>query len=61
MHATPMDARPVKVFKGTVVRVDPAEDGWDAGIVVNYPKLRYRGVVGVNIFHEWPSKWAREA
>jgi hypothetical protein len=56
----PMDARPVKVFKGTVIRVDPPEDGWGEGIVVEYPKVKFRGLPCA-IFHEWPSLWVKEA
>ena len=58
---------PAKVFKGTVIRVDaatePEEDGtggWDSGIVVEYPKLKYLGVPCA-IFHAWPSPWVCEA
>lgn len=57
----PMDARPVKTYKGTVTRVDPAEDGWEAGLVVHYPKLKSKSTIGVDIFHVWPSPWVREA
>jgi hypothetical protein len=53
------DRKP-KVFKGTVLRVDEAKDGWDAGVVVEYPKMKYLGVPCA-IFHLWPSLWVKEA
>lgn len=56
----PMDGRKPKTFTGTVLRIDEAADGWDAGIVVHYPKVKYRGEPCA-IFHVWPSLWAREA
>ena len=55
----PMDARKPRTFKGTVIRVDPPQDDWGAGIVVHYPKVKFRGQPCA-IFHEWPSPWARE-
>jgi hypothetical protein len=42
---------------GIVARVEPAEDGWDAGIVVDYPKMRHKGKVGWCVFHEWPNRF----
>lgn len=59
-QARSMDARKIKPLKGTVLRVDPPEDGWGAGIVVHYPKVKFRGQPCL-VFHEWPSLWAREA
>jgi hypothetical protein len=44
-------------FIGTVARTEPPEDGWEAGIVVDYPKLRYKKQTGVCVFHEWPNKY----
>jgi hypothetical protein len=54
-----MDARKIKPLIGIVVRVDPAEDGWNAGVTVDYPKVKYMGEHCL-IFHEWPSLWAKE-
>jgi hypothetical protein len=58
----PLDAKPVKTFKGTVTRIDPAEladsegnGGWPAGVVVSYPKMRWKKNTGVSVFHAWPS------
>ena len=52
------DRKPL-VFKGSVIRVDPPEDGWEAGVVVLYPKLKYHGQP-CPIFHEWPSQYVVE-
>jgi hypothetical protein len=52
--------RKPKVFKGQVIRVDPPQDGWDAGIMVEYPKMKYPGIPCA-IFHLWPSLWVKEA
>lgn len=59
-QAKSLDARKIKPLTGTVVRVDPPSDGWGEGIMVDYPKVKYLGEHCL-IFHEWPSKWAREA
>ena len=56
----PMDARKARTFNGIVTRVDPPEDGWGEGIVVLYPKVKFKGQPAL-IFHEWPSLWAKEA
>lgn len=45
------------VHAGRVARTEPPEDGWDAGIVVDYPKMKHKGKVGVCIFHEWPNRF----
>ncbi len=55
-----MDARKIKPLKGTVLRVDPPQDGWGEGIMVDYPKVKFRGQHCL-IFHEWPSLWVKEA
>jgi hypothetical protein len=55
-------AKPAKTFKGIVTRIDAAEPedsegngGWPAGVVVNYPKMKWKKNLGVSIFHAWPS------
>jgi hypothetical protein len=60
------DKKPI-LYTGTVIRVDAATEpeadgtgGWDSGIVVEYPKVKYRGQPCA-IFHAWPSLWVREA
>jgi hypothetical protein len=60
----PLDARPVKTFKGIITRIDQADPvdsegngGWPAGIVVNYPAMKHKKTVGVSVFHAWPSPW----
>jgi hypothetical protein len=55
-----MDARKARTFSGTVTRVDPPEDGWGEGILVLYPKVKFKGQPAL-VFHEWPSLWAKEA
>ena len=42
-------------FSGIVARTEPPEDGWDAGILVDYPKMKHKGRTGVLIFHLWPN------
>jgi hypothetical protein len=54
-----LDSRKPKVFKGTIIRVDPPEDGWNEGIVVEYPKIKYLGQQCA-IFHELPSRYVVE-
>jgi len=54
-----LDARKPRVFKGTIIRVDPPEDGWNEGIVVEYPKVKYLGQPCA-IFHELPSRYVTE-
>lgn len=46
-------------FKGIVARTEPAEDGWDAGIVVDYPKMKWKKRTGICIFHEWPNRFLK--
>ena len=57
-----MDMKATKAktrFVGTVARTEPAEDGWGAGVLVDYEKLKWKGVTGVAIFHEWPNRWLK--
>jgi hypothetical protein len=54
-HSSPKKFR----FEGIVARTEPPEDGWGAGIVVDYPKLKHKGVMGVLCFHEWPNRFIR--
>jgi hypothetical protein len=49
-----------RTWKGTVIRVDQPEDGWNEGIVVDYPGIKYFGQ-HVAIFHEMPHACVREA
>jgi hypothetical protein len=54
-HTSPKKFR----YVGTVARTEPPEDGWDAGIIVDYPTLTWKKRKGICIFHEWPNRFLR--
>ena len=48
-------------WNGQVIAHDPPEDGFDAGIKVSWPTMRYLKMKGVVVFHSIPNPWLEGA